>query len=222
MINDGTASWAVQKPFSQLGGINRPIANSIKVNGDVFVGDDNGNSHGIYLRFRKDTTDANAVNILAVPNDGSYEDRQAGIGFLRMANNEEICAFMGTGESPWSSGLNVYNDRLTYRGAELHYIKASYRNGKTVYQQDDTGLIFQAGYATIQAGADGSATKEITLPHPMKDTNYVVFAACDGNIGAELFYSGTAKSTTKINLTIFSFPANYQAGVNWYVIGMGA
>lgn len=222
VITDGTAQWVIQTPFPQNGGINTPIMDNVAVNGDIYSGRDDF-SHSMFFQFRKDTTEANAVNIFCIPNGQiGNKNAQAGIGFFREANNGEVCAYLGNGNTPWSNGLRIYADRITFQNAQLHYIKNTYINGLTCYQQDDTGLISQCGRSILKAGSDGSATLEVTLPHPMKNTNYNVFTSIAGTVGASLFSSGMAKSTTQIYLKIYNFPAEYSVGINWLVKGMGA
>lgn len=189
------------------------------VKGPFCVGD-GVSSYNAIFRFRKDTTEANATGIIAAPAEGSYDDYPM-VGFFRGPNDGEICAFMGAGVNPWTK-FKVYEDRMQWGTTVIGYVTKYYRSGRTSAFVLSNGLCVQTGYTQINSGSSGKADTLITLPYAMADSSYNGFASCAGTIGAQLFFSANAYSTTQIRVAIFNYPANYTAGINWIVMGMAA
>lgn len=210
VIGDGTVAWIIHKPFMQGGET---------VKGLFYVGDGTY-SYDAVFRFRKDTTKANATGIIAAPAEGSYDDYPM-VGFYRAPSDGEVCAIMGAGVNPWNK-LRVYEDRMQWGNTVIGYVTKYYRSGRTSAFTLSNGLCVQTGYASINSGSTGANTALVTLPYAMADSSYNGVASCAGTIGAQIFFSATAYSTTQIRVAIFNYPANYAAGVNWIVMGMAA
>lgn len=189
------------------------------VKGPFYVGDGTYSYNAVF-RFRKDTTEANATGIIAAPAEGNYDDYPI-VGFYRAPSDGEVCAIMGAGAQPWNK-LRVYEDRMQWGNTVIGYVTKYYRSGRTSAFTLSNGLCVQTGCASINSGSTGADTALVTLPYAMADANYTALAAINGNIGAQIFCSAHSSSTTQIEIAVYNFPANYNTGVNWLVMGMAA